>query len=76
MSVLPHMVGIYENLLKQRKAFYMRKELNFHRIGLEHTNMAAFLLYSNTNMAAVTSRENALLITRHYPDLGSASDWM
>ena len=27
-------------------------------------------------MAAVTSRENALLITRHYPDLGTAFDWM
>ena len=27
-------------------------------------------------MAAVTSRENAVLITRHYPDLSSASDWM
>jgi len=54
----------------------MRKEFNFHRIGLEHINMAAFSLFWNTNMAAVTSRENVLLITRHCPDLGSASEWM
>ena len=41
----PHVAGIYENLLKQRKAFYMRKEFNFHRIGLEHTNMAALTFH-------------------------------
>ena len=54
----------------------MRKEFNFHRIGLEHTNMAAFSLFWKTNIAAVTSRENVLLIRGHYPDLSGASDWM
>ena len=62
--------------VETKESVYIRKEFNFHRIGLGHTNMAAFSLFWNTNMAAVTSRENALLITRHYPDLGSASDWM
>ena len=62
--------------VETKESVYMRKEFNFHRIGLEHTNMVAFSLFWNTNMTAVTSRENALLITRHYPDLGSASDWM
>ena len=37
----------------------IRKEFNSHRTGW-NTNMAAFLLFWNTDMAAVTSSENAL----------------
>ena len=38
-----------------KESVYIRKEFNSHRTG-----MAAVLLFWNTNMAAVTSGENAL----------------
>jgi len=44
-----------------KESVYIRKEFNSHRIGLVlYTNMAAVSLFWNTNMAAVTSCENAL----------------
>ena len=42
-----------------KESVYIRKELNSDRIGLV-ANMAAVSLFWNTNMAAVTSCENAL----------------
>ena len=48
-------------LLKQNKAFAYEKSSS--TIGLaRNTNMAAGLLFWNTNMAAVTSCENALYL--------------
>ena len=54
------MANIYANLLKQEKAFTWEKS-STHRGFSGFTNMAAISLFLNTNMAAVTSCENALL---------------
>ena len=45
-----------------KESVCIRKEFNFHRIGLGH-NMAAVSLFWDTNMATVTSCENTLLST-------------
>ena len=47
------------NFIGAKESSYMRKEFNYHRIGLllQHP---PFSLFCNTNMAAVASCENAL----------------
>ena len=52
------MASIYTNLLEQKKAFTWEKSSTPRGFSL-YTDMAAVSLFYNTNMAAVTSCENA-----------------
>ena len=45
--------------MRTKEIVYIRKESNSHRICLEHQHGRRFIVW-NTNMAAVTSCENAL----------------
>ena len=58
-SVLAHVASIYVNSLEQKKVLSLRKELNSHKNCLE-LNMAASLLFRNTNMASVISFERSI----------------
>ena len=56
-----HVVSSYANLLQKRESLYIRKKLNSHPTGLVcNTNMAAVSLFWDTDMADLTSCENAL----------------
>ena len=56
--------SIYANLLECKKSVCSRKEFNSHRVGLGHQHYHHSLFWDVTNMAAVTSCENPLLIMR------------
>ena len=58
-SIFTHVASIYANLLEQKKAFTREKSSTPRRFS-GYTNMATVSLFWNTNMAAVTSFENAL----------------
>ena len=42
--VFSHVASIYANLLEQKKAFYIRKELNSQRTGLGHKHGRRFIV--------------------------------
>ena len=58
-SAFTHLASIYANLLEQKKAFTGEKSSTPTGFA-GYTNMATVSLFSNTNMAAMTSCENTL----------------
>ena len=82
--VFTHVASIYANLLEQRKAFIYKKFKSRRFLFGKPTSPRKQLTFRNaTTCPPPTSKRrlrnehrNSILMTRHYLDLGSASDWL
>ena len=45
MSIFTHVSSIYANLLETEESFYITKEFNSYRIGLEHQHGRRFITF-------------------------------
>ena len=61
-TVFTYVVSSSTNVLEQKKSFYMRKEFHRHRTFVVHRHNRHFIVL-HTNMAAVTSCKNDLLLS-------------
>ena len=86
MSVLPPRCRHLCKFFETKESVYIRKEFNFHRFWFgTHQHGRLFIVLERQHgrcdvtwksSTSITSINSTLLITRHYPDLSTAFDWM